>query len=127
MFTSQQILENRYKIHKQLALHKQLELTSRCRQTWLAEDLTDMDWVIIKFLAFDPQMRWEDLKLFEREATILQQLKHPRIPSYRDYFEIDSNIGGGVTWFALVQEYIPGFSLQELLEQPRLFTEDEIV
>ncbi|TVQ48889.1 MAG: serine/threonine protein kinase [Gloeocapsa sp. DLM2.Bin57] len=117
MFKSEQILENRYKIAKQLGRN------SGGRQTWFAEDLTKMDFVTVKLLAFNPQMRWEDFKLFEREAKILQQLNHPRIPHYRDYFEIDEQ---GVTWFAIVQDYIPGFSLQELLAQQVRLTETDI-
>jgi tRNA threonylcarbamoyladenosine modification (KEOPS) complex Pcc1 subunit len=31
-----------------------------------------------------------------------------------------------VLWFALVQDYIPGFSLQELLEQQQVFDEEKI-
>lgn len=117
MFKSEQILENRYKIAKQLGRN------SGGRQTCLAEDLTKMDFVTVKLLAFNPQMRWEDFKLFEREAKILQQLNHPRIPHYRDYFEIEEE---GVTWFAIVQDYIPGFSLQELLAQQVRLSETDI-
>jgi serine/threonine protein kinase len=34
-------------------------------------------------------MQWEELKLFEREAQVLQALNHPRITRYRDYFSLD--------------------------------------
>ena len=53
----------------------------------------------MKLLGFSPQMEWEELKLFEREAEVLQALNHPRIPRYRDYFDIDKETGGGVPWF----------------------------
>ncbi|ELR96238.1 serine/threonine-protein kinase [Gloeocapsa sp. PCC 73106] len=118
MFQSQQILENRYKMERQLGR------TALGHQTWLATDLSDLNLVAIKLLAFNPQMRWEELKLFEREAQVLQQLSHPRIPRYRDYFDLNTE---GLTWFALVQDYIPGFSFQELLEQHRCFEAAEIL
>ena len=28
-------------------------------------------------------MQWHDLKLFEREAQVLKNLAHPRVPRYR--------------------------------------------
>ena len=103
------------------------------RQTWLAKDLqlesnetaTDSpqtDLVVVKLLAFGGDVQWEDLKLFEREAQILQQLNHDRIPKYQDYFAIDDRN----LWFGLVQEYIPGNSLRELLDKGKRFSELEI-
>ncbi len=57
-------------------------------------------------------MQWEELKLFEREAKILQTLNHPHIPQYRDYFSIAQDPNLKLPWFGLVQQYIPGSSLQ---------------
>jgi serine/threonine protein kinase len=73
-------------------------------------------------LAFGGQIQWEDLKLFEREAQILKQLNHPRIPDYRDYFCIDDRS----LWFGLVQKYIPGCSLKEQLASGKRFTERQV-
>jgi serine/threonine protein kinase len=93
------------------------------RQTWLAADLqADSELVIVKLLAFGDQVQWDDLKLFEREAQVLKQLSHPRIPNYRDYFSIDDR----VLWFGLVQDYIPGTALRELIDQRKRFTEAEV-
>jgi serine/threonine protein kinase len=89
------------------------------RQTWLAIDL-DGDSptpAIIKLLAFSPQMSWDEFKLFEREAQVLESLEHSRIPKYRDYFSLDREVGEGLCWFGLVQDYIPGKSLQQLLDE----------
>jgi serine/threonine protein kinase len=77
-------------------------------------------------LAFSPEMQWEELKLFEREAQVLQALNHPRIPCYRDYFSLEREAGAGLPWFGLVQDYIPGFSLQELLEKGQDFSEKKV-
>lgn len=94
------------------------------RQTWLARDLNteSKERVVVKFLAFGGDIQWEDLRLFEREAQTLKQLDHPRIPQYRDYFSIDDRL----LWFALVQQYISGSSLKQLLVEGKRFNELEI-
>src|SRR6476646_4762041 len=94
------------------------------RQTWLAEDLGTQppEPIVIKLLAFGDQVQWDDLKLFEREAQVLKQLDHPRIPKYRDYFSIDDR----TLWFGLIQDYIPGTCLKDLLTQGRRFTERQV-
>jgi serine/threonine protein kinase len=120
VFKAEDTLQERYQLKEQLGR------TAAGHQTWLAADLQSQELVTVKLLAFSPQMRWEELKLFEREAQVLESLNHPRIPRYRDYFDLDKNIGGGVPWFALVQDYIPGSSLQELLEKGKRFTEKEV-
>ncbi|MFB2918766.1 serine/threonine protein kinase [Aerosakkonema sp. BLCC-F2] len=123
MFESGQILQERYQLQQQLG-H-----TGAGRHTWLALDLHSPpphEQAIVKLLAFSPQMQWEELKLFEREAKILQNLNHPRIPRYRDYFSLDRQAGGGLPWFALVQDYIPGVTLQTLLDKRHTFSEDQV-
>jgi serine/threonine protein kinase len=116
MLETNQILQNRYQLQKLLG-------RNAGRQTWLAIDLETQETVVLKLLAFGEEVQWEDLKLFEREAQVLQQLSHPRIPKYRDYFSIDDRH----LWFGLVQEYIPGESLRELLDRGKKFTPAEIV
>ncbi len=120
VFKEDQVLNSRYQLQRRLGR------TAAGHQTWLASDRVSTEFVAIKLLAFNPQMRWEELKLFEREAQTLKALDHPCIPKYYDYFDLDKEVGEGVPWFALVQQYIPGLSLQELLEQSRRFTEDKI-
>ncbi|NJL60922.1 MAG: serine/threonine protein kinase [Methylacidiphilales bacterium] len=119
MLEIEQILQNRYQLERLLG-------NNGIRQTWLAKDLqapSDIDdsRVVIKLLAFGGAVQWDDLKLFEREAQILKQLEHPRIPQYIDYFCIDDRS----LWFALVEEYIPGESLKEKLANNRRFTEKQ--
>ncbi|MEC4985462.1 MAG: serine/threonine-protein kinase [Oscillatoria sp. PMC 1068.18] len=120
MFASSQILQSRYQLEKQLGN------TAAGRQTWLAWDNQSREPVTLKLLAFSPQMQWEELKLFEREAQVLQALNHPRIPRYRDYFSLDKEVGAGLCWFGLVQDYIPGASVQELLAEGKRFTEAQV-
>lgn len=112
-----QILQKHYQLKQQLG-------HNAGRQTWLAEDLAKKpaEPVIVKLLAFGDQVHWDNLRLFEREANILKQLNHPQIPKYRDYFSIDDRI----LWFGLVQDYIPGSSLKDLLAQGRRFSKTEV-
>jgi serine/threonine protein kinase len=113
---SQEIFKERYQLQSQLGLNFG-------RQTWLAKDLeANGEFVVVKLLTFGGDVQWEDLKLFEREAQVLKQLNHPRIPKYRDYFTIDDRS----LWFGLVQEHIQGASLKELLVQGQKFTELQV-
>ncbi|MCA1995452.1 MAG: protein kinase, partial [Coleofasciculus sp. S288] len=120
MLQAEQVLQEHYQLQRRLGR------TAAGRQTWLATDLQSNEQVTLKLLAFNPQMQWEELKLFEREAQVLKAIEHPRIPRYRDYFSLDKQTGAGIPWFGLVQDYIPGFSLQELLEQGKRFTEKQV-
>lgn len=121
MLQAQQVLQGRYQLQQQLGQNPG-------RQTWLAQDVevSPAESVIVKLLAFNPQMQWDEFKLFEREAQVLKQLNHPRIPRYRDYFSLDKDTGAGLCWFGLVQQYIPGTSVQQLLKQGKRFPETEV-
>ena len=115
MLTSGTILQDRYQIQQHLNTHP-------ARQTWLAEDLQTSERVVVKMLALTGAIQWDDLKLFEREAQILQHIEHPQIPKCRDYFSLDE----GSIWFVLVQDYIPGVSLKEQLNRGKRFKQEEI-
>ncbi|MEQ9360039.1 MAG: type IV pilin-like G/H family protein [Coleofasciculus chthonoplastes F2-STO-03] len=138
MLSAGQVLRDRYQLKKQLG-------HNAGRQTWLAMDTqaSPPTAVVVKFLMFNPQMQWDELKLFQREAQVLKNLNHPRIPKYLDYFSVDDVEAGlehssidnensdksSVTelpWFALVQDYIPGDSLKQLLNQGKRFSENQV-
>jgi serine/threonine protein kinase len=111
-----QIIHDRYQLQQKLG-------QNAGRQTWLAADLAaQAEPVIVKLLAFGDQVQWDDLKLFEREAQILRQVEHSRIPKYRDYFSIDDRL----LWFGLVYGYIPGVSLKQLIDDGKRFSEEDI-
>jgi serine/threonine protein kinase len=120
------VLDARRILQKRYQLQQRLGRTAAGHQTWLAIDLQSQEQVTLKLLAFSPEMEWQELKLFEREAQVLQALNHARIPCYRDYFSLEREAGAGLPWFGLVQDYIPGFSLQELLENGQRFSEKEV-
>jgi serine/threonine protein kinase len=93
------------------------------RRTFLSMDLQTQTTVVIKLLLFGPDFEWDDLKLFEREAAVLQSLDHPSIPKYLDYFEVETNLGKGS---ALVQNHLNAKSLQTWIQSGRTFSEEDI-
>jgi serine/threonine protein kinase len=122
MYEPGQILKDRYQLQQRLG-H-----TATSRQTWLATDLAGAtpESVILKLLAFGPQVEWQELELFEREAKTLRSLEHPGIPRYRDYFSIDRDTTNLLPWFVLVQDYIAGHSLKDLLTQGEHFSDRQV-
>jgi serine/threonine protein kinase len=111
------ILSDRYQILEQLNY-------KTSRQTFLARNLQSQDLVIVKVLRFDNDFKWDDHKLFEREASTLQNLHHPAIPEYLDYFDLDEPTCRG---FALVQTYIDAPSLESVVKAGRTFSEEEVI
>ncbi len=57
--------------------------------TYQAEDLNSSTKVAIKILSLDLIDDFKKFEYFEREAQILQQLDHPKIPKYLNYFVSD--------------------------------------
>jgi serine/threonine protein kinase len=112
MFQTNQLLHDRYQLQRRLGN------TAPGRQTWLAEDHQQANQVVVvKLLVFNPEFQWDNLKLFEREAQVLANLDHPQIPQYIDFFVADSTDQTTLHWWALVQEFVPGDSLQELIDR----------
>ncbi|BAZ38647.1 serine/threonine kinase [Calothrix sp. NIES-4101] len=113
---SNQLLNQRYQIIRELGRQPG-------RRTVTALDLETQQQVVVKLLYLGQDFDWQDLKLFERESTILKNLYHPQIPRYLDYFEFDATNDKG---FALVQTYIEAQSLEVQLQAGRRFSEDEV-
>ena len=102
--------------------------------TYQAQDLDASKQVALKVLSLGYIDDWKKLDYFEREVKILQQLDHPKIPKYIDYFVSDSSnnsyyqITSGESFkdlldqgiqpdkFYLVQELIGGKSFFQLGE-----------
>ncbi|PPT05853.1 serine/threonine protein kinase [Geitlerinema sp. FC II] len=104
---SEDIVADRYRIVRPLG-------RGGTSVTYEAEDLTNYRLVAIKVLSLRQMGDWKVLELFERESRILQQLSHPAIPKYLDYFDLDSQSDRR---FYLVQELVSGQSLHELVEK----------
>jgi serine/threonine protein kinase len=113
MKIGQQILNDCYQLNEQLS-------NKLGRKTFLAQNIHTQEPVIIKILQFNAEFHWGDLKLFEREAATLQNLNHPAIPQYLDFFELPDG-------FALVQTYIDAPSLDTVVKQGRKFSESEVI
>ena len=101
------LLNNRYGILSQLG-------QGGSGITYLAKDLHSGEKVALKTISLRQLDDWKKVELFEREAKILQQLEHPAIPRYIDYFKIERK---GDLCFYLVQQLAPGKSLATLIEE----------
>lgn len=91
--------------------------------TYRAIDLQTQQRVALKALSLRRLQNWKALELFEREARVLAQLQHPAIPQYLDHFQVDTERDRG---FYLVQQFAPGQSLLEWVEQGWRPTESEV-
>ncbi|NJP12268.1 MAG: serine/threonine protein kinase [Leptolyngbyaceae cyanobacterium RU_5_1] len=110
-----QILGDRYQVERQIG--KQTG-----RWTLLARNLQTQELVVLKLIFIDEQLEWDDLKLFEREVETLKTLSHPSIPGYLGYFEHELPTAKAMV---LIQNYVEGKSLEQCLQQGRLFSESE--
>jgi serine/threonine-protein kinase len=115
------VVDNRYKILRHLG-------QGGFGRTYVAEDLKQHQQCVLK--EFAPQVEAEqDLRkakeLFEREASVLKKLQHPQIPRFHSSLQVKL---GNKDFFFLVQDYVEGENLYDLLEQhPQGFSEQEIV
>ena len=113
---SLRILKERYEIVRQLA-------KKSGRKTLLARDLQTNKLVVVKLLTFNSEVKWEELKLFEREAKTLRNLCYSAIPSYIDFFEVTLPNKKAL---AFVQSYIEAVSLEQQLQKRGIFSEAEV-
>lgn len=112
-----EIVQNRYQIQQLLG-------QGSMGLTYKAADLMSRRDVAIKQLHVAHIQEWKILDMFEREARILQQLSHPRVPGYIDYFSQDGSDG---LQFLLVQEYVEGKTLKRLIDEGWHGSEAEIL
>ena len=121
---------NRYEIQHPLgrnqknhnSIHSQHQGPVR---TFLAWDHQRNINVVLKALPFGQLQGWKPLELFEREARSLSQLDHPAIPRYLDYIE-HREADNPATTFYLVQTYVDGLSLGELVQRGDRFSEENV-
>ncbi|OJT23620.1 hypothetical protein BO221_16610 [Archangium sp. Cb G35] len=79
--------------------------------------------VALKELVFSLVPEARQLEDFEREARLLRQVSHPRIPRFVDSFQAGSGVH---TRLYLAQELIQGTSLRDLLHKRRLRDEEAL-
>lgn len=85
-------------------------------ETLLAKDLRLGRQVAIKVLHPRTAQDWKSFELFEREAMVLRDLRHPAIPTVHDTFRAEWQ--GAEAQF-LVMEYVEGVSLAQLITERR--------
>ncbi|MEM9116292.1 MAG: serine/threonine-protein kinase [Cyanobacteria bacterium P01_F01_bin.56] len=91
--------------------------------TYRAEDAFTGRQVALKELSLKGLSDWKQLELFEREARVLEDLAHPAIPNYVDYFQVDT---ADNRLFYIAQEIAEGRSLAELIAAGERFSETEV-
>jgi len=76
-------------------------------------------------IGLTPEQMQVAKQMFEREGEVLEVLgRHPQIPDLLAFFEIDSN---GQEFFYLVQEFIDGFTLEQLVQQHGPLGEEDVL
>jgi hypothetical protein len=89
--------------------------------TYAAVDTASGRHVAVKQLDLSRVDDWKAVELFEREASTLEQLDHPRIPAYIEFVPVRSEESG-----YLVQSLAPGRSLGDILENSGTFTDAQL-
>lgn len=92
--------------------------------TYLAEDTDRLnESCVVKKLTYQAKEAWEQQKAVDMFASEAQQLKqlghHPQIPKLTAYFQEGQHL-------FLVQQYVDGLNLIELLEKEGAFSEQKI-
>lgn len=95
---------------------------------YLAEERESGDSVVVKWLSLPFVDDWKSVELFHREAEVLRQLDHPRIPAYRDEFAVgdqETSAGSGPEFY-LVQSYVDGPNLETALASGERWEADDL-
>jgi len=88
--------------------------------TYAAQQAEAPQSVVIKMLDLKKIQAWKALELFEREVAVLQGLEHAAIPEYIDAFEAQY---AGQDYYCLLQQRVPGQTLQQLIDAQTRFAE----
>ncbi len=116
-FDLEEILKERYQVLSKVGSGTQSNV-------YIARDLSTEDLVVLKQMRVSRLNTWEAYDAFQREARILADIDHPRIPSIIDSFSCDRK---GKISFVLVQSYLLGENLEQLVKKGRLFVEEELI
>ena len=88
--------------------------------TWLAQTITN-EKVAVKALRLAVSEDWKSFELFRREAETLASIHVEGVPKF--YESVIAKDSGGECF--LVQQYIEAPSLQQILKEKKVFTEQE--
>ena len=91
--------------------------------TLLAQDLRLVREVALKVLHPEAQASLKAYELFEREAAVLRELRHPAVPAIHATFRAPWN---GAEAAFLVMEFVDGSSLAELIERRRHLDAEQV-
>ncbi|MBE9118971.1 ankyrin repeat domain-containing protein [Lusitaniella coriacea LEGE 07157] len=91
--------------------------------TYRAKDLKEKEQVALKALSLRQIKDWKNIDRFEREARVLAQLKHPAIPRYLDYFQVDAEEDRA---FYITQQLAEGESLETWINKGWHATERDV-
>jgi serine/threonine protein kinase len=91
--------------------------------TYLARDLRNNQQVALKAMSLRNLGNWKLIELIEREARVLAQLKHPSIPRYLEYFQVDAPTD---RTFYIAQQLAEGESLAAWVEKGWHATEQQV-
>ena len=98
------VLNNRYRLRKKLG-------SGAHGISYLAYDEQNKQDVVVKRLR--QELTTESRKMWPKESRMLQRLRHPQIPTFIDFFEAEIELE---LLPHLVQEYIPGQNLLEVMK-----------
>jgi serine/threonine protein kinase len=92
--------------------------------TYLATDHSTGRNCVIKELSWAKVDDWKFIELFEREARVLANLNHPQIPAFIEFFTEPASDGNRIF---LVQEFIDGSNLRDLVQSGKHFSQREVI
>jgi serine/threonine protein kinase len=110
------VIAQRYELLRPLGIGGQA-------RTYLARDRDTGEQVVVKQLLLAHLENWKAIELFKREGQVLRDLEHVQIPSYLGAFHETQDSGER---FFLIQEYVEGETLGELIGRGVRFEEPEV-
>jgi hypothetical protein len=111
------LVADRYKIIRPLG-------TGAFAHTWLAHDEKENRSVALKVLRPQSAPDWKAYEMFEREGSVLRQLRHHGVPAVYDAFRASWD---GADAAILAMEFVEGESLAQMITEKRHIDSDAAV